>query len=416
MANRLIILWLIIFILAGCQSAPAPTAERATATPTAITLPTPTIYSTPTKLAPLNELIRKCIEVSPSHSWTTALSGTLILSKSMTENYLMDMGTGKKTQLNPNKDLVIGNFVVSPNKRWFAYEQGGKSQPSDLLVVQSADGKEKMTYSKDNQEWNTISYWLNDETLVLWHSASPLSNIVYFNPFTGRKQIMMPDYPNILPDDYEWTKFSWPSITIYAPSMKQLVYLKTNLTGTNDGDVTLVLWDQEEKRAVAEITNFGFTIGYPIWKSDNSGLVYKKALTGYSPPHPQDELFSLSSDGVNQQLTKLSDYYQDDRIYNYTISPNGQLLAFVLYSISKSSQTEQTTILTLDMSTHEITDYCLVAGYSSSLSWSPDSHYLAYSEPTIGESSRTVVLDLIKEDAFVIDPDLASMGWLTKDN
>jgi dipeptidyl aminopeptidase/acylaminoacyl peptidase len=419
MAKRLILSLLIILLAAGCQSAPAPTAERATATvpsaaiPTVITLPTPTIESTPTKPALLNELIRKCIEVSPSHSWTTALPGTLILSKPMTENYLIDMSTGKKTMFNPNNDLAIGDFEVSPNNNWFSYLQG-ISPSSDILVLESADRKERTTYPKDSHEWQVIAYWLNDDTLVLWDAinANPITHITLFNPFTGEKQVMGTDYPDILPYYYDWVKLGWPSITIFSPSLEKLIYLKISPTGLHPGNVTLVLWDRKENRSIKEINDFGFASVYPLWKMDSSGLFYVKTEVGFPPRENKDEIFYLSSSGENPQLTRLSDYFQDGRIYSYSMSPGQNLLAFVLVSKLVQGQERGSRLLLLNLSSLQIFDYCLPTSQTSPLIWSPDGRYIAYSEDTTGEDSRTIILDLIKEEAFVVDPNLWPSGWL----
>jgi Tol biopolymer transport system component len=412
------ILLMLSFLVFGCGNITNPTGENIITPPVQSTqmippspLPVSTATLKPTSTTAATLLTKQCLNVSSSHTWDDSLAGTLVLvSPNLSENYFLDMKTGKKFLVTKTEDDLAGDFSVSPNGNWLAYV-GGKINEADMLVIESADGKERFTYPQDYQEWQSIAYWLDDKTLVLWHHANPLDNIILFNPFTGDKKTMGLEYPNILLEDDIWD-FSWPSVTIYDRSLRRLVYLATGKDGFKVGNATLVLWDRNANRPITEISDLGFTLVYPLWKSDGSGLVYVKSETGMHPPEKAEELFFLSLDGKNDQLTKLSDYFQKATIYSYSWSPDERFIAFDLEGISAGEQEWKKHLLILDMSNLEVIDYCLSPEQFTPLIWSPDSRYLAFSQPLSGEDARTVVLDVLKGYALVAVEHLRPAGWL----
>ncbi len=408
---------MLAFLAFGCSNVPYPTAESITPSvyPAQVNSPSPaptaTIKSTSTAQAML--LTKQCLDVSSSPAWDGSLDGILLVTSptTLSKNYFLDMKTGKRIPLTKNDNDLADDFSISPNGNWLAYSGRESRATKDTLIIQSANGQERFTYPQDYQEWQSIAYWLDDKTLILWHHASPLDNIILFNPFTGEKKTMGLEYPNILPLDDDWD-FSWPSVTIYDPSLQHLVYLATGKDGYKPGNATLVLWDRNANHAVTEISDFGFTLVYPLWKSDGSGLVYVKSETGMHPPEKAEELFSLSLDGKNDQLTKLGDYFQKATIYSYSWSPDERFIAFDLEGVSVGEQEWKRHLLILDMSNLEITDYCLSPEEFTPLIWSPDSRQLTFSEHLSDENSQTVVIDIIRGNAFVVAENLKPAGWL----
>lgn len=231
-----------------------------------------------------------CATILEEPSWTNinALNGILILnSPNLNENYLFDFRAGDKNPITPG---VATNFSTSPDRKWFAYIGAQELSTSDMLIVRSADNLTELKFPVDYEKWQTIAYWLNDQVLVLRNHAVPLDNVVLFNPFTGDTMVMNNEYPDILPDSAGWNH-SWPSLTIYNSALEQVVYLAESKNGYRLGDVNLILWDVTEKHPVTKIKNIGYTLVYPIWKLDGSGLVFVKALPGLDPAIRQDEWF-----------------------------------------------------------------------------------------------------------------------------
>lgn len=405
-----LILTMLSILLAGCSNNITAPTRIGTVLPIQLT---PTLVDNPANTSSASLLVQKCLDSLHPHLQNNDMPGTLILSSpALSGNYFVDVSTGAKTSITENESDLALDFNVSPNGKWLAYISGG-SGLTESLIVQSADGQERLDYPVNRAEWQSIAYWLNNETLALWNHDSPLDSLIMFNPLTGDKEVMLNEYPNILPEDSDWDQF-WPSITIYDSSLDQVVYLGTNDNGYQPGNVTLILWNVTKQTQVTKIDNFGYTLVHPIWKLDGSGFVFVKSLTGYDPPVRQDEIFFLSSSGEIKQLTELSDIYPSPNIYSARISPDERLLAFEIVT-NFSRKTEEPAIwrvLILDMVTLEIYDYCLTTEQFAHLTWSPDSRYLAFSQPLSGEEIQTVVLDMLRGEAFVVAKNLQPEGWL----
>lgn len=415
---KIYILVLIIFsflTLNSCRV--SPSSEENVPTPTQtyfssqkLPLATPSlpIMQTITSSKPM--LTEHCLEISNFPLWGDPLSGKLLLaSDSLSGNFFLDMITGKRYPLSQDEGYLAGNFNVSPNGDWLAYiGSEGSTSGDDTLVVQAVDGHETLYYPVNFDEWQIIAYWFNNETLVLWNHANPLDNVIFFNPFTGYKEVKYADYPNIIYEDWGWD-FSWPSVTIYNPSLKYLVYLaKGNIDGDLIGNQKLILWDLKNGRAVTEVNDFGHTLVRPLWKSDGSGVVYVKSVAGYAPPEKKDNLFFLNLDGTIQQLTELNDYFPYASIFSYSWSPDENLIAFELVT----NHVGERKLLILNMSTLEIVDLCLSPQPFTPMIWSPDSRYLAYSEEVTNDSSQTVLVDLVDRTAFVVAEEVLPAGWV----
>lgn len=419
MKKLFILVLFLSFLFWGCN-AYTPTKEVLNPTiqntSTIILLPSPKpteiVKQTDTALAQLPLFTKHCLNISNSFLHDDSLTGTLLLvSPTLSENYFLDMKTGEKHPLSQDKEYLANNFTASPNGDWLAYIGAERSSQGASLVVQANDGHQTYRYPINYDEWQIIAYWLDNDTLVLWNHAGPLDNVILFNPFTGKKETRSANYPGLISDDSGWD-FSWPSATIYDSSLQYLVYLANGDNGYQFGFQKLILWDLKNARAIAKVNDFGYTWVKPLWKSDNSGVIFVKSVVGYDPPDKKDEVFFLGLDGKIKQLTKLSEFYPYAKIYSYGWSPDEHFLAFELETSFSRGQKSERKLLILNMSTLEISDYCLSPEQFTPLIWSPDSRYLAYSEMSTNDTSRTILIDLVGQKSFVIAEKLKPAGWL----
>lgn len=378
--------------------------------PSVTALATATLSATvmPTVAHRLMTLNQHCLDVSSTPVWDG--TGALVLApKLLRDSALINMQTGDGSSPVDDEYDPSSYFSQSPNRLWLAYKAINRAENNDVLVIQSADGLERFTYPIDYQEWNSIAYWLDDQTLVLWHYARPRTSIILFNPFTGQKTPMGFDYPEVVSDDWEWQMF-WPSVTIYAPSLRYLVYLQE--TDGNILDPKMVLWNREAKQPIATIKDFGYALVYPLWKADESGLVYVKAEQGLEPKRKADEVYFLGIDGQNRQLTRLSDYFSEVKIGTYNWSSNERFLALNV-NVRILAQEWERRLLVLDLANLELTDYCLKPMDFSPLIWLPDGQQLAFAEQLPDKQLRTVVIDLAKQRAFSVAEDSEPSAWLS---
>lgn len=397
-------------ILVGCNIISTITTRKDNSQPAQLT---PTLANNLANTIPSPLLNQKCLSSLRSYTWDKYMFGTLVLTSSdLSGSYFLDMSNGTRKSITQNESDIALDFSVSPNGYWIAYIYQGESDLAESLIIQSSDEQENYVYPVNRDEWQSIAYWLNNETLLLWNHDSPLDNLIFFNPFTEEKWLMPNEYPNILPEDSGWDEF-WPSITIYDPSLRKVVYLGTNENGYQPGNSTLVLWNVINNQQITTVINMGYTLVHPIWKSDGSGLIFVKSLTGYDDKR-EDEVFFISSDGETKQLTNLSNMYISPNIYSASLSPDERYLAIELITNfgRKTVEVVDRRILILDMTSEELIDYCLVPEQFAHLTWSPDSRYLAFSQPLSDEDAQTVILDILNEETFVIAEHLRPQGWM----
>lgn len=198
--KKYILITVILFYISSCNPTPTPlrgenglmlSPTSTLTTPLPITTPPPTSDGAPwpTLTPPLNQVTNECMEVMLSYDWKGPYQGSLILSSdNNAENLFLDMNTGRKKLAAQNEGFLTRNFVVSPDRRWVAYQQTEISRKEEVLVVQSYDGSKKNTFPENYKEWQSIAYWLNNETLVLWNHFTLPDSIILFNPFSGKKR------------------------------------------------------------------------------------------------------------------------------------------------------------------------------------------------------------------------------------
>lgn len=405
----LLVLAISVFVLVNCQGKRSagiqdtPSLQSATATlPMTIesTIPTKDIESS---------LLTTCLNVSDTVSEHTSFSGKLIIEADNPHTaHLFNLET--KTQT-PLADGRVSNISVSPDRHWIAYIKDDATTGDEWLIVESEDGLKSFKFSTQSDQWQSISHWLNNEKLLLWNHNAPLDSLVLFSPFTDAKELMPNEYPDILPTDDDWD-FYWPSITIYSPSLAELLYVAKEGDSFQPGYSKLVLWNIKDKQVVTEIREFGYSVVPPLWNSEGSGALYVKSVEGYDPPIAHDELFYLSSKGDVRQLTHLIDYFEYARVLNYSLSSDEKYLAMILETRLPNEKDLERKLLILNTLSLQIKDLCLSPDRFTPLIWSPDGNKLAISQSLQAENSRTIVVDVINESGFEIVENFKPRGWL----
>jgi len=399
----------LVFALIGCQvnqfSEPSVIASSRPATATS---PIATGLATLTKDIGSSSITR-CLNLLKGPSEGVSFSGRLIIESDDPHTvYLFNLESKTQTLFD---DSQVTNIQVSPDRNWIAYIKDDSATANEWLMVQSGDGSKSYKFPTRSEEWQSISHWLSNEVLVLWNHTVPLDNIVLFSPFTGSKEFMPNEYPDILPVDDDWD-FYWPSITIYSPSLTELLYVAKEGDSFKPGYSKLVLWNIEDKQAVTEVMEFGYSIVPPVWNSKGDGALFVKSVEGYDPPVAHDELFFLSSAGEIRQLTHLIDNFEYARILNYSLSPDEKYLAMVLETRLLEGRELERKLLILDMLSLQVKDLCLSPDRFTPLIWSPDEYKLTMSQSLQTGNLRTIVVDTINESGFEIVENFRPRGWL----
>ncbi len=389
-----LMLCLVITGCSGVETPPKPISPTAQAIAT-ITAPTTNI--------PVNP----CWNKLPNIPNSTTLPGKLVLS-SYNRLSILDFEQNTRRELSGK---LLDYAAVSPNGEWLAYNYKPDGE-KEKLVIESADGQAKAQVPV-GQGWlmYTGMPWLDNERL--WFSVFPdidkvsVAPVIIINLLTGNQQEIASNYPGLersvlSPVNDPGLHFGYSSV-IYSPSLQMVVY--------QDGSY-MTLWDRQSKKTLAEIRDIGrFGELPPLWLPDGMSVV---APTRPDLDSPR-EWWLINSNGTTRQLTHFQDLYGNKfEIGNYySLSPDGNYLAFGLSQNAESDGSESKQLLLLNLTTLDVVNTCALFNYPKPV-WSPDGQYLAVTTLIGRKPSANVVINV--KDQWIADlqegVESKPVGWL----
>jgi hypothetical protein len=212
--------------------------------------------------------------------------------------YILVLATGDKLTLPQKSGDEIGNFLVSPDKKWLAYYTQQPGTEGAVYIVGNDVTKFKK-YSASN--WWGLLGWLDNNRLLISKFGgrqNPYSSII-FDLFTGKtEQELVPNYPDIFKgysgELSTWDKYQLPE-TVYNPDLSMVVYPKN--------PNTIILLDIIAKKGIAEITDSSASSHAPLWLSNMKEFIIDITSKNTADRWYQDELISVGIDGQIRQLT-----------------------------------------------------------------------------------------------------------------
>ena len=367
-----------------------------------------------------DNVFSKCVTIE-SKLHNQEKFGSIILSSANNNlsNLIFSWNTNELISFQKENYLIYDLFL-SPDGNWLAFDSNriGDSSNEEIVAIYLTTD-EVHHYPSDNQYPYTsyISGWRNNQELLI--STLDLENkkldfIRVLNPITGQMDELSTDYPEIINRIWEWRQQSWPSVTIYSPSLDYVVYMSDDKPGEKFGDYRLVLFDRQKSQAIANIDKFGSTMVYPLWKSDSSGFYYVLTSPNTERDGHTDEWYFMNVNGVSNQLTQIQKKYTNSVIYGAKISPDEEKIAFELLFNQSSDTKWQSKLLVLDIASQQITDYCISIEHLSKLVWSVDSNYIAHSEKNVDEFVHVNILDLNNFHTMAIGENMRPEVWTDK--
>jgi Tol biopolymer transport system component len=371
----------------------------------------------------------QCLEIANGLSPSQTMQGVLVFNNDdNTDAYLWNVQTGTQTRFPRKEGDRLFDFAVSPDKKRVMYY----SQPSDWQInIAAVDGQLISTYpvSTDSFVWA----WFDNERLINLVHKQDSSYLVLLSLFTGQRQELPTDFPNI--DDTPWTAYSGFIssfyTTVYDPTLTRVIYpecdpaCKDRLRRGEEG-WPVVLWDIEKRKVLARLVTTDFYGNKPIWSPDGTQFIMSADIhpVKYVDLNNQmDEFFAISRDGEIRRLTHFEDHFVYSEIYDsYSLSPDGRLVAF--WMIAKPSQYEDARLAVVNIETGEVTNYCIKGDpFGNNLTpdsllspiWSPDGTQLLVisRDPEDTSVRRVVVVDIVHEYAATIAKDVMPVGWMT---
>lgn len=430
MAKRFLLLLWCFFVLVGCRIGNNVIAVS-TITPipslTSTVKPTATLTPTQTGTPMVSpEIMRyQCLEIADHRSDNHRLKGVIAYNDEVNlYAYLANEETGDFFFFPREEGDRLLQFEVSPDGKWIMYNHYSVRTKEDRLVIATTEGKEVWSQIVD---FFVLWSWFDNERLIRLESLENGSHALQvLNPFTGEHVDLQVDFPNSdaftidaggIPSYPSWN-YSKGGYPVYDPTLTRVVYPGTAVE--KNGEWPIVIWDVQAQQPVAQFVTKDYWGATPLWTPDGRQFIFAANLDPKETNDVSKEFFAVSRNGEIRQLTHFMDYYQAiDLRDNYTLSPDGKLLAF--WIASQPSLYEGLQLAVLNIETGEVTNYCIKgdafadnATQPSSPVWSPDSTQLLVISriPEDTKVRRVVVVDVLHNYAARINSDMEPVGWM----
>jgi hypothetical protein len=250
-----------------------------------------------------------------------------------------------------------------------------------------------------------LGNWVNNDEILLL----TFPPFVALNPYTQQeKNFDYVDFP-----DYAFDSRT-NRIIAFDPSLERAVYKNTNNK--------ITLYDIPDKKVIAEVDNHPNPSIIAAWAPDGSQVAVTGTITLPDPSLNGDDLFSMARDGQVKQLTHLTDHY--GRLVNISKSglswsPDSHSIAF--WFIYPQNQYKYWELAVYDLTTQKTTNYCISNAYENILNsthyllppvWSPDGKQLLVENRYDDTSSRALILDLATKNAYPVAENMYPAGWM----
>lgn len=402
-----------MFVL-GCS----PYYKDNTDNPVATSVYTSLPNITPT---PSTNMQYKCLEILNRLPSNNNLEGSIVLNSDYNlDAYIWNFATQNIYRFPRDEGDRLFGFNVSPDSKYIAYIHSYIKTQEYKIVITTSEGI--IIWASQPKESLYLFNWFNNEYLIILDAPSNETRFLYLlNPFTNERIELPLDYPDsalFLDEWYPRWSYSNGGLPVYDPTLTRVIYPKSK--PANNIAASIVIWDVESDKAIAEIATYDFWGETPLWSTDGKQFFIAMKTNPDNPYPPANEFFTVSRDGKVEQLTNFAGYFDEINFYNsYALSPNGKLLAFWI----KATPSPYSDILLaiLNIETKVVTNYCIKgdpfqdnATTPSSPIWSSDSTKLVVisREPQDTKTRRVVLVDIINEYAVQIEKDVEPVGWL----
>lgn len=337
----------------------------------------------------------------------------------MKSSFLLDMETREIVNVKEAHEGFVDAFV-SPDGTMLSAEylklerEGGHTKRlKDDLVIMTADGmiQKRLPWEVG---WVSGAVWLDDQHVVIniagltpeESRAEKPNSLLVLNPFTGERQILTPDFPNMnMEYPLPWWGEPWGhSMSVYNKFLSHAVYLG------DDGN-TYILWDIKQKKEIMRFVHFNNTIDeQPRWSPDGTKFIASGYFGDMSRwPQPPDGLYLIDLSG---NVSMLMSVKNNSLVRGHFWSPSGRYIALFMH-VDQAEWPKR--LMVLDTQALEVIDTCVVTQSSDDYDmpiWSPDETQILLYDQTNPEHAKVILVDLVKQIAFPIAEDMEPRGWM----
>lgn len=429
MKTRFVVFILLVISMANCVPTLALSTSKVstpTSTPTHITIPaTFTAFTTLTHTRTPDPRQVSCPRILadiPKNdiNGKVILNGAYFVFDIKRLNYvnpgptfLWDIKNDIKTDLTFRKGAELYGFLVSPDHRFFVYEE---RKDRDRIIIRNSAGL--LIRTVYDIHYFLPESWLDNQHIAIWSLDQKFYGIPFptyiYDPFAQDSRLIQPDYPNIT----IWDSYLWPETeTIYSPDQKYVVYA-TMPDETGAGDI--VLWDIEKQKQIVSINHAYMelnNINPPLWSPDGQEFIIDARVD----ENENIELYSINLGGELKKLTNFNLHLNEQQkkefeIWNYSWSGDGQYIAF-WYRLEKN---EPAHLAILEIQNRKLRGLCVSSRSHFDPIWSIDNNQLLVEgyfndEDVPYEKYKVNIIDIKDNYVVEIARDVIPAGWLVSE-
>ena len=387
----------------------------------------PTVMPTLSPTALPDVMPYQCLEIAESLPVGRFLKGVIVYNGDHNLSaYLQNQETNETYNFPREEGDSLLGFMVSPDGKWILYDHYSEVTEEDRLVIATSQGETIQSQTVDSR---FLWQWFDNQRLIHLKFMENGTHILQLiNPFTGESQDLQADFPDseMFPSDpgfpsypnWDYSKGGSPA---YDPTLTRVVYPGTAINSNEEWPI--IIWDVNNEQPVTQFVTKDFWGETPLWTPDGEQFVFATKLHVKNSYPPANEFLAIGRDGDVRELTHFTDFLDESRITNnYSMSPDGKLLAFWILVLPSPVEEAQLAVLEIDTGT--VTNYCIKGdpfldnayGQESLLApiWSPDStQLLVISRPQENpELRRVVMVDIVNNYAAQINQDMEPVGWM----
>jgi len=361
-----------------------------------------------------------CLNIATDDHQTTDIKGTLVLrnqGNSVEDNLLLlNLNSGEQKNLTPHFANI---YSLSPKGTFLAYDSSDPNQEENgkQISVIDSNGDSVAVVSVKN-EWDRFE-WLDEGNLLI-NVPARNNPLIMLSPFTGRQSSIEPFAVEVQkPFDqeliYSWGFFAYHKI-VYNNNFTRAIYALLE-----SGEPRIAIRDIVSNKDLASYPSFDAWGVSPKWSP--SGEFLAIALNTNSSFKTDDvrkyELLIINYDGSKLFSTDLSNSLKSLYISSLSWSPDSNYVAF--WYTTENDIHHNLELAVLDVKTKEIINYCVTKNDEThpwkrndiSPIWSPDSTSLLIEVPDISDQTpNSVIVDILREKAVLVKPGLIPVGWM----
>lgn len=332
-------------------------------------IPTPTEYISTSTPPSINKAISQCFERIGYNQIQKDYGKVLFYI----DGYqILDISTQNLQNLSDfiGMDPERGRLDLSPGGEYILYDTDiefeiAKYQILDLETLQIIE------LPWVEYDWDSI--WINSNTLFFRDRESEYAYIFNVNQ-QSRETIDLrhPDQIQISPAD-GFRNYIFDGFFI-SPTIDYGFYLNESLD-------KIFVWDIKQQVIAAEIQLDVPVLGAPRWALDGESIFFISDTK-------IREIYQVKLDGLITKLTNFSEMFEENHLFDFSISPDGAYLVFDM----RLELTGITELYYLDINNNEIYSTCIQYDnpFGDSSIWSTNFYGYDYVLITIEEESENI--------------------------